>query len=141
MRVVLDTNIYISALLKREGVCGLVLTAWKNSEFLLLYSEELILELKAVVQYKRLKPRLKRAEIGALIRQIRLLGAQVKGNQNKSESPDPKDNFLIAICEFGKADALVSRDVLGVLEVGMGRTVVMTPEVFLQILSTNPKER
>jgi uncharacterized protein len=131
MRVVLDTNIYISALLKREGVCGQILTAWKNAAFLLLYSEELLLELKAVVQYERLKPRLKRHEIGALIRQMRSLGVQVVGNRNMEQSSDPKDDFLIAICEFGQADLLVSRDVLGVLELHLGKTLLMTPEAFL----------
>ncbi len=77
IRVVLDTNVFVSALLKRNGVCGLILRAWRNQEFTLLYSQELILELKDVVQYVRLKPRLVNNKVGALIRRIRLRGSRV----------------------------------------------------------------
>ncbi len=102
IRVVLDTNVFVSALLKRNGVCGLILRAWKNQEFTLLYSQELIFELKDVVQYVRLKPRLVNNRVGALIRRIRLRGSRVFNNRNFVSSTDPKDDFLIAIAQSGK---------------------------------------
>ncbi len=134
IRVVLDTNIFISALLKRNGICGLIIQAWHNQEFTLLYSTELILELKDVVQYIRLKPRLRRAEIGALIRQIWLQGSRVFENRNTTNSTDPKDDFLIAIAQNGEADYLISRDIQGILELPLQNIQVLTPESFLQIL-------
>jgi uncharacterized protein len=128
---VLDTNIFISALLKRNGVCGLILQAWENQEFSLLYSEELILELKDVVQYIRLRLRLVDNEIGAL---IRLCGSRVFNNRNLISSTDPKDDFLIAIAQNGQADYLISRDVQGILELSLEKIQVVTSETFLRIL-------
>ena len=43
-RVVFDTNVFISALLKRNGVCGLLLNFWRDERFVVLYSQELIFE-------------------------------------------------------------------------------------------------
>ncbi len=92
-RVVFDTNIFISALLKRNGVCGLLLKFWRDGRFVVLYSQELILEIKDVVNYPRLRQRLKRREIGALIRLLRFRGERVLNNRNSIDSSDPKDDF------------------------------------------------
>jgi uncharacterized protein len=136
IRAVLDTNVFISALLKPNGVCGLILQAWRLEEFALLYSEELILELKDVVLYPRLKARLSRNEIGALIRQLRLHGVPVLNNRNSQNSPDPKDDFLIAIVQHGVASHLVSRDVEGILALRLEAVGIVTPELFMELLKT-----
>lgn len=133
-RVVFDTNVFISALLKRNGVCGLLLNFWRDERFVVLYSQELILEIKDVVNYPRLRQRLKRREIGALIRLLRFRGERVRNNRNSVNSSDPKDDFLIAITEQGIADFLVSRDIEGILKLNLEWVQVMTPEDFLRIL-------
>jgi uncharacterized protein len=134
IRAVLDTNVFISALLKPTGVCGLILRGWQRKEFVLLYSEELILEFKDVVLYSRLKTKLRRNKIGALIRRIRLYGTRIFDNRNSQQSSDPKDDFLIAIAQNGFASHLVSRDVEGILELQLKDIQVVTPELFVQLL-------
>ena len=134
IQAVLDTNVFISALLKPNGVCGLILGAWQKQEFILLYSEELILELKDVVAYPRIKTRLHRSKIGALIRLIRLHGTRVFNNRNVVDSTDPKDNFLIAIAQNSQTNYLVSRDVNGILILSLEKIQVITPDAFLQLL-------
>ena len=133
-RVVFDTNVFISALLKRNGVCGLRLNFWRDERFVVLYSQELILEIKDVVNYPRLRQRFKRREIGALIRLLRFRGERVRNNRNSVNSSDPKDDFLIAITQQGIADFLVSRDIEGILKLNLEWVQVMKPEDFLRFL-------
>jgi hypothetical protein len=81
------------------------------------------------------KKRLKRNRIGALVNQLHSDGLYVRGNQNARDSKDPKDNFLIAITEQGQANALVSSDNIGVLELGiLGEAVILKPAEFLNFL-------
>lgn len=138
MRVVLDTNVFIAALLVPTGAAAQVLVAWSEHRFVLLYSTELILELREVLARPRLRQRIKRYRVGALIRRIRARGERVYNNKNTVQSVDPKDDFLLAIAQNGEADYLVSRDVEGVLEVELPGTHILTPEALLEFL---PRKR
>jgi uncharacterized protein len=138
MRVVLDTNVFIAALLVPTGAAAQVLLAWSEHRFVLLYSTELILELREVVARPRLRQRIKRYRVGALIRRIKVRGERVFNNQNSVESKDPKDDFLMAIAQNGEADYLVSRDVEGVLEIELPGIQMITPEGLLGLL---PRKR
>ena len=135
MRVVLDTNVFIAALLVPTGVAALVLKVWSEHGFTLLYSTELLLELREVMARPRLRVRVKRHRVGALIRRIKAHGERVYSNRNAVESVDPKDDFLFAIVQNGGADYLVSRDIKGVLEMSMLGSLTLTPEQLLAMLS------
>ncbi len=135
LKVVLDTNVFISAMLHPNGLCGEIIRAWEHRAFVVLYNFELLEEIKLVCAYPRLKKRLKRNRIGALVNQLHSDGLYIKGNRNSRDSKDPKDNFLIAITERGEANALVSSDNIGVLELGLvAEAVVLTPVEFLRFL-------
>jgi uncharacterized protein len=135
LRVVLDTNVFISAMLNPDGTCGLILSAWERRAFLVLYNLELIQEIKLVCDYSRLRKRLKRPRVGKLINQLHTDGEYVRSNRNSRSSVDPKDDFLIAITERGNANALVSSDDLGVLQLEqVGEAQVMTPAQFMVFL-------
>ena len=103
-------------MLQPSGTCGQIIAAWERRAFVVLYNLELLEEIKLVCAYPRLKPRLKRARVGRLVNQLHSDGVYVRGNRNMRSSKDPKDDFLIALTETSKADALVSGDVIGVLE-------------------------
>lgn len=137
MRVVLDTNVFIAALLVPTGVAALVLKAWSEHRFTLLYSTELILELREVMARPRLRARVKRHRVGALIRRIRAHGERIRSNRNAVQSADPKDDFLFAIVQNGAADYLVSRDIKGVLETALLESRTVTPEQMLAMLPRN----
>ncbi len=135
LRVVLDTNVFISAMLHPLGICGQILSAWEDRLFVVLYNFELLEEIKLVCAYSRLKKRLKRKRIGDLINQLSHDGLYIRGNRNSTSSKDPKDDFLIAITELGQADALVSSDNIGVLELEqVGKAILLTPAEFLDFL-------
>jgi uncharacterized protein len=140
LQAVLDTNVFISAMLHPNGVCGQILLFWEQREFLVVYNRELIEEIKIVCEYPRLKSRLKRHRVGALVNQLLEDGVYISANRNSRSSKDPKDDFLIALVEFAQPDALVSSDEVGVLQLEqIGRTRVLNPVQFLQLLQSRAK--
>ncbi|MEY4532166.1 MAG: hypothetical protein RLZZ156_2889 [Deinococcota bacterium] len=133
MRVVLDSNVFIAALLAPKGVAALLLGLWRQQRFTLLYSSELMLELREVLSRPVFVKRIKRYRIGALIKRIQFRGERIRNNRNSVYSKDPKDDFLIAIAENGQADYLVSRDTQGILILNLEFCKVITPEALLKL--------
>ena len=58
MKVVIDTNVLVSALLKRDSVPGRILRAVWEGNLELLLSAPLCEELAAVLEYPKIKKRL-----------------------------------------------------------------------------------
>jgi putative PIN family toxin of toxin-antitoxin system len=118
MRVVLDTNILVSALLVRSGCPFENYSAWRRREFTLVSCESQIGELRAALRKPSLVRRIKPYHAGSLINDIRDLGELVAFLPHVERSPDPNDNFLLALCEAGNADYLVTGDKHGLLSLG-----------------------
>jgi putative PIN family toxin of toxin-antitoxin system len=135
MRVVLDTNILLSALINRHGTPAQLIAAWHERRYDLLTSTEQLLELGAVARRPVLRARIIPSTVGRLIRDLRRL-AQVLTQLPKVErSPDPADNFLLAMAEAGIADYLVSGDRRGVLVLGShGTTKIIRARELLGVL-------
>jgi hypothetical protein len=53
MRVVLDTNILVSALISSAGIPAAIYDAWEDGEFTLLCCQEQLEELRATLQKPR----------------------------------------------------------------------------------------
>lgn len=49
-RVVIDTNVLVSALLSKKGTPARILDAWRQRKFLVITSEEAILEVGRVLE-------------------------------------------------------------------------------------------
>ena len=58
MRIVLGTNVLISALFKRESTSARILSLWRSGEFDLLVSPQTLSELTRVLEYPRIQKRL-----------------------------------------------------------------------------------
>ena len=55
LRVVIDTNVIVSGILSRDGAPAKLLNAWRERRFLLLISSEIVTEVRAVMQYPRIR--------------------------------------------------------------------------------------
>jgi len=60
---------------------------------------------------KRIKP----YKAGALVNEMKKLAESVDALPRVRRSPDPTDDFLLALCEGGRADYLVTGDKSGLL--------------------------
>lgn len=115
MRLVIDTNIFISALLYSQSVPGRLVEAWFHGAFSLVSAELQLEEIALVTRYPHIQARINRAMAGQLVNTIRGLAVMAPTLPRVQRSPDPKDNFLLAMAEAGNADLLVSGDKRDVL--------------------------
>jgi len=115
MRVVLDTNILISALLVSAGSPAVIYRAWAEGEFTLLSCAEHLDEVRATLRKPAIAQHIKPHNAGSLVNQMRKLAEIVEELPRVRRSPDPNDDFLLALCEAGKADYLVTGDKSGLL--------------------------
>lgn len=58
MRVVLDTNIWISGLLQPQSSAAEVLSAWKENKLIVITSEPILDEIKKVLNYPKIQKHL-----------------------------------------------------------------------------------
>ena len=114
MRVVLDTNILISALISSAGNPAMIYSAWEDGKFTLLTCAEHLDELRATLQKPR-SPILEPYNAGRLVNQIRRLAEDVGPRPRVKRSPDPHDDFLVAMSEAGEAGYLVTGDKTGLI--------------------------
>jgi len=115
VRVILDTNILVSALLVPSSVPAKIHAAWLDDDLTLLVSREQIVELRSTLRKPKISARLRPHEIGRLINNLNGLAEMVYSLPRVVRSPDPEDDFLLATAEAGGADYLVTGDKSGLL--------------------------
>lgn len=135
MRVVLDTNILVSALISSAGAPAAIYGAWEDGKFTLLSCEELLLELRATLQKPRVADLIRPYNAGRLVNQIRRLAEDVGSLPRVNRSSDPNDDFLLALSETGKADYLVTGDKGGLLSLRRHKTTqIISASKFASLL-------
>lgn len=108
MRLVIDTNIWISYLIsKKFDFIDLLL---KSSQIEILYSNHSIKELTEVGSRKKFSKLIPAEKLFAIIEAIKGFGIEVDTVSNFDSSRDPKDNFLLELAVDGNADYLITRD-------------------------------
>ncbi len=118
MRVVLDTNIIVSALLAPAGKPAAIIGIWLDGKFTLLTCAAHLDELRSTLEKPRVSERIKPHKAGRLVNQVRKLAEDVDPLPRVKRSPDPTDDFLLAMSEGGKANYLVTGDKSGLLALG-----------------------
>jgi predicted nucleic acid-binding protein len=71
VRVVLDTNVLLSSLLNSAGVPGALVDAWREGRYVSLSYELQFGELRSVTRRDYLRSRIRPAQAGKLVNQIR----------------------------------------------------------------------
>jgi putative PIN family toxin of toxin-antitoxin system len=136
MRVVLDTNILVSALIAPAGNPAAIYNAWEDGKFTLLICTEQLDELRATLQKPRVADLIKPHKAGRLVNQIKRLAEDVGALPAVERSPDPTDDFLLAMSEAGGADYLVTGDKSGLLVLdGHKATRIITASDFAALFA------
>lgn len=116
MRLVIDTNVLISALLAGTSLPAHLVILWREGRFELLTAAEQLDELMRVTRYPKIRERLAPALAGRLINELRDIAVVLRNLPTVTVCADPYDNYLLAMAGVGKADFLVTgdkRDLLG----------------------------
>ena len=134
MRVSLDTNVLLAALISPYGPPDTIYRAWRAGRFELVTSITQLDELRRASRYPKLKAILPAHRVGTMINNMQRaivldylppLPAEVK-------VIDSKDAFLLAMALGGEIDYLVTGDRrAGLLQQGsLSRTRIVTPAIF-----------
>ena len=110
MRLVVDTNVLISALLTDISLPAHLIVLWREGRFDLLTSAEQLDELMRVTRYPKVRERLAPVLAGRFINELRDIAITVKNLATVTLCPDPDDNYLLAVAAAGAADFLVTGD-------------------------------
>jgi uncharacterized protein len=141
VRIVLDTNIYISALLNAQGASAKLVSAWLNDQFVLISSEDQIDELARASNYERLRPRIAREQAEELMDTLSTSATLVTPSKNINLSQDPDDNRIIAAAIAGNADYLVTGDKRDLQSLKSVEGIpIVTPRRMLELLSMKGQE-
>lgn len=112
IRVVVDTNIWISALINPVGPPARLIQAFRDGRAQLVLSEQLLDELHEVAQRPRIRRRIPfdDQELAELLRTARDRAIIVIVSGNLLLCRDPKDDVVIETARVGQARYVVSRD-------------------------------
>ncbi len=125
MRVVLDTNVFVSALLFR-GPAAAVHSAWTAERFVPLISRSVLDEYTRVLAYPKFS--LTEEEVSRLIRNELLRWAEPVNVTSRVAAVrnDPADNRFLELAIDGRADLVVSGDA-HLLELGAWEGIPILP--------------
>jgi len=130
IRIILDTNIWISFLITKsmKGIDKLIF----NDKAVLLFSDELMTEFIDVTSREKLKPYFTKEDIASLIDLIEEYGEIIKVKSKVDACRDKEDNFLLSLAKDGKSDYLITGDKDLLVIESFGKTKIISLTDFLE---------
>jgi uncharacterized protein len=134
MRLILDTNILLSALLSPLGAPANLLDAWERKKVTLVACDALIAELRDVAGRAFFRARLRASAAELLAAGLRDFSFYYRDLPSGPIAPDPKDSYLLVLAEVSKAEILVTGDKELVSVKQHKSTRIITPAAMIEIL-------
>ena len=112
LRVVLDTNVFVSGLLVKVGIPAQVMDVWRDRRYLLITSPAIIAELRATLDYPRIRRKysITDEDVEGLVALLRHDALLVPGEADTAGAipADPTDEKILACALDGQVDFIVS---------------------------------
>jgi len=142
LRVVLDTNQFVSSVLVRQGLPAQVFDAWRRREFLLVTLPFIIAEIRSTLSYPRIRRKypLTDDDVDRLVALLEQDALVVPGEIDAIGTipADPADDRVLACAVEGQADLIVSGD-RHLLDLGEYQGIsIVTVREFWERLQTAP---
>ncbi|MBU0487147.1 MAG: putative toxin-antitoxin system toxin component, PIN family [Bacteroidetes bacterium] len=108
IRIVLDTNIWISFLIgKRLSILSDLILADKVQ---VLFSEQIVEEITMVTKRPKIRKYFQEEKTIEFLAFLDIIGEKIEISTEVNQCRDPKDNFLISLAIDGKANYLITGD-------------------------------
>jgi putative PIN family toxin of toxin-antitoxin system len=131
-RIILDCNVFVSALLSPRGSPAQILDLWADGNFDLVVSPLLLAELEKVLSRPKFDASIDKVHVDALL--TGLVEDAVLVNDPSSQpglTPDPGDDYLVALAQNADAQYIVSGDA-HLTRLADPSPPVLTPSEFLE---------
>jgi putative PIN family toxin of toxin-antitoxin system len=141
-KAVVDTNLFVSGLISKQGVPSEILRLWRQGAFTLLVCRDQRDEICAVINRPKIAEKygLSIEDREDLVRLIDTVAVKAPSKrQLPVEVRDPKDEMILASALGGKADYLVTGDDDLLVLVGkaeLGKLQIVTARTFLESLGS-----
>jgi putative PIN family toxin of toxin-antitoxin system len=134
MLVLLDSNIFISALLSYSGPSAAIYNAWLDDRFELVTCQQQIDEIRLACRNPRFIGRLQPHLVGKMLNSLYAATVWPGPIPHKFDAADPTDSFLLNLAAAAEAHYLVTGDkrsqILALKKVGA--TSILTPREFCE---------
>lgn len=118
MRVVLDTNILVSALITKGTPPDQLYQAWLRGDIEIVTSAAQLEEVVDVLARPRIRAYVDRNEADRMVTALRLRATVLEDVPVVNRSPDPNDDPILAAAVAGAVDLVVSGDKKDLLALG-----------------------
>ena len=132
-RVIFDTNVWISFLIGKR------LSSIKNlisdGQIKIIITQQLLDEINNVTSRARIKKHFQKQTVQEFIELLKNIAEHVDIVPTHFISRDPKDNFLLDLIDFSKADYLVTGDKDLLEHTPFKTAIILTPAAFEDIIA------
>jgi putative PIN family toxin of toxin-antitoxin system len=144
LKVVLDTNVFVSSILVKAGLSAQVLDIWRQRRYLLIVSPAIIAEIRATLEYPRIRRKyaITDEDVEQLLTLLERDALLVPGDAGVAGAipEDPADEMVLACALDGQADVIVSGD-HHLLDLDSYRSIpILTVRQFLERLEAASSE-
>jgi hypothetical protein len=133
MLVLLDSNIYFSALISPHGLPGQIVQSWQSGSFDLLTCQLQIDEIREASRNPKFRDLFQPHQIGSMLNHLYKATVWQGPLPRKHEAADPADSYLLDLIEVAQPDYAVTGDKRsGLLRLDtLGRTKILGATAFI----------
>jgi putative PIN family toxin of toxin-antitoxin system len=135
IKVIFDTNVWISFLIGKR--LAFIKSFIVDGKFTIVITDQLLEEIKEVTGRERLRKYFPEERVKELIDLLQTIGKNVVIKPTHFINKDPKDNFLLDLIDFSKADYLVTGDKDLLIHNPFKTAIILAPSNFEIIFKVN----
>ena len=125
-RIVIDTNIFISAMINENSRVKLN-QVLENQSFDILLDDILLREIYEVITREKFRKYVSLFKVETFLELLVERCTFIETTSVIRHSPDPKDDFLLALCQDGMADYLLTGNKIDLLDLKQfGQTIILS---------------
>jgi uncharacterized protein len=128
IKVIFDTNVWISFLIGKR--LSFIKNYISSGHITIITTEQLLKEIKEVTSRERLKKYFPQESVTELLELLETIAEKVEIKPTHFINRDPKDNFLLDLIDFSKADYLVTGDKDLLIHNPFKSAIILTPANF-----------
>lgn len=133
IKVIFDTNVWISFLIGQR--LSFIKSYISSEQITIVTTEQLLKEIEEVTGRERLKKYFPKQRVEELLALLETIAEKVEIKPTHFLNRDPKDNFLLDLIDFSKADYLVTGDKDLLAHNPFKTATILTPASFEKALN------